>query len=201
MDQPTKQPQGNCVANLNYRRNANSKAPAMTGRVSTPEQPDVEFPFSLFQHRDEKGKPYWIGPVDMNRSMRQALNATALKGTHYISTRENGFKVFKELEDGTPNPAYAALTPEEQKHEDDKPAFWGTWTQGEHDKQLRIAMWERDPSRYGPWASGNTQYPLTKEEAAALRAGQPDAAMLNAPEPVPPARGARAKAAAGSRDR
>lgn len=202
MDQPAqpKQPQGNFVINLNFRRNGNAKAPPITGRISTPEDPETEFPFSAFRHTSEKG-PYWIGPVDMNRSVRQALNATALNGTNFVAIRENGFKIFKELHDGSPNPAYDALSPEQQKHEDSKPAYWASWTRTANDPQLRAAAWERDPTRYGPWASGNTQHPKTKEELAALEHGQPDAAVLNAPEPVQPARGARAKAAAGDRSR
>lgn len=182
MDKP-KQPQGNCVINLNFKRNTNPKAPAITGRISTPEDPETEFPFSAFEQTDKNGESYWIGPVDVNRSVRQALNATALRGTHFVAIRESSFKVFKELPDGSPNPAYSKLSPEQQEHEDSKPAYWGSWTRTANDPQLRISAWERDPTRYGPWASGNTQHPISKEEAAALKAGQPDAEFLNAPEP------------------
>ena len=76
MDQ-TEQPRGNFTLNLNFRRNGNAKAPPITGRISTPEDPETEFAFSAFRHENEKG-PYWIGPVDMNRSMRQALNAATV---------------------------------------------------------------------------------------------------------------------------
>lgn len=198
MDQPA-QPQGNFVLNLNFRRNGNDKAPPITGRISTPEDPETEYSFSAFRHDGEKGA-YWIGPVDMNRSMRQALNTQPARGEHFVAIRENGFKVFKELHDGKPNPEYARLSPEQQAHEDSKPAYWGTWTRTLDEPQLRAAAWERDPSRYGPWASGNTQHPMTKEQAAAMQAGRPDAAVLNAPEPVQQPR-ARAKATAGGRDR
>lgn len=182
MNQP-KQPQGNFVLNLNFKRNTNPKAPAITGRVSTPEDPETEFNYSAFQQVDKNGEIYWIGPVDMSRSVRQALNSTALRGTHFVSIRENGFKVFKELPDGTPNPAYAKLSPEQQEHADNLPAYWGSWTRTATDPQLRLAAWEREPTRYGPWASGNTQHPISKEQAAALKADQPDADFLNAPEP------------------
>lgn len=184
MDKPA-QPRGNFVINLNFRRTGNDKAPPITGRISTPDDPETEFSFSAFRHDGDKG-PYWIGPVDMNRSMRQALNAQPERGTHFVAIRENGFKVFRELHDGSPNPAYAALSAEQQAHEDLKPAYWATWTRTAEEPQLRAAAWERDPSRYGPWASGNTQYPLTKEQVAAMNMtqDQADAAQLNAAEPA-----------------
>jgi hypothetical protein len=194
---PTEQPQGNFVINLNFRRNGNAKAPPITGRISTPEEPEVEFNFSAFRHDSEKG-PYWIGSVDMNRTMRQALNATPVQGTNFVAIRENGFKVFKDHADGSRNPAYAALTPDQQKAEDAKPSYWATWTRTENEPQLRAAAWEREPTRYGPWASGNTQHPLTKEQLAELgyTPERAQAAVLNQPEAAQaPRRGTRAKAA------
>ena len=128
----------------------------------------------------------------------QALNTTPAQGTHFVAIRENGFKVFKELPDGSSNPAYAKLSEADRAKEDSKPAYWATWTRGETDPQLRASAWERDPSRYGPWASGNTQHPLTKEQAAAMHAGRADVAALNAPEPAmvpPPPPSRRGKAA------
>jgi hypothetical protein len=184
MDQPTKQPQGNFKINLNFRRNGNAKAPPITGTISTPEDPETEFSFSAFRHDGDKGA-YWIGPVDPNRSMRQALNTAPAQGTHFVAIRENGFRVFKELPDGSPNPAYATLSESDRAKEDSKPAYWATWTRGENDPQLRASAWERDPSRYGPWASGNTQHPLTKDQAAALNAPEP----TMAPPPPPSRRG------------
>jgi hypothetical protein len=127
----------------------------------------------------------------MNRSLRQALTSDqAPRGTHFVAIRENGFKVFKELDDGSPNPEYAALSAEQQQKEDSKPAFWATWTRTEAEPQLRVSAWERDPSRYGPWASGNVQHPLTKEQVAAMdtERGHPD--MVDQPAPAPrPAKG------------
>jgi len=41
---PPEQPRGNFVMNLNFKRDANPKAPAITGRVSTPEDPTVTEP-------------------------------------------------------------------------------------------------------------------------------------------------------------
>lgn len=167
MNQP-KQPTGNFKLNLNYRRKGNAKAPPITGTISTPEDPDVEYSFSAFRHQSEKGE-YFIGPVEMNRSVRQALSTDeAPRGSHFVAIRENGFKVFKELPDGAPNPAYDALTAEQQEKEDSKPSYWATWTRTDAEPQLRAAAWEREANRYGPWASGNTQYPLTKEQLAEL---------------------------------
>lgn len=185
MDQP-QQPQGNFVMNLNFRRSGSKNAPPITGRISAPEAPDTEFSFSAFEHIDKNGETYWIGPVDTNRSMRQALNTQPEQGTNFVAIRENGFKVFKDDHAGRPNPKYAALTPEQQKHEDSKPAFWATWTRTPNEPQLRASAWEREPSRYGPWASGNTQHPLTREQADALSRGEAPA-DLNQPEPEPTA--------------
>jgi hypothetical protein len=117
----------------------------------------------------------------MNRTMRQALNTAPAQGTNFVAIRENGFKIFKENSDGSPNPAYARLGKKQQAQEDAKPAYWGTWTRTPELPPLRAAAWERDASRYGPWASGNTQHPMTKEQAAAMQAGRP---ALNAPEPA-----------------
>ena len=170
-----KQPRGNFTMNLNFRGRGNDKAPPITGRISTPEDPATEFSFSAFRHESEKG-PYWIGPVDTVRSVRQALNRTAESGRDFIAIRENGFKVFKELADGSSNPAYQALTDEQRAKEDAKPAFWASWTRNpDKDPQLVAHAWEREPNRYGPWASGNTQHPLTKEQlAAALQGPEPE---------------------------
>ncbi len=187
----TEQPQGNFKMNLNFRRNGNDKAPPITGTISAPEQPDVAYAFSAFEQIDKSGEPYWIGPVDMNRSMRQALNTQPQRGEHFVAIRENGFKLFKTLRDGSPNPAYAELTEEEQAHEDSKPAFWASWTRSPDEPQIRASAWERDANRYGPWASGNTQYPMTKEEVAALKVGKPDAKTLNAAEYKPQPRRTR----------
>lgn len=187
MDQH-QQPQGNFVMNLNYRRKSSKDAPPITGRISAPEAPDMEFSFSAFAHTDEQGTAYWIGPVDMNRSIRQALNTQNEPGTHFIAIRENSFKVFPEFPDGKPNPAYAALSKDEQQKEDSKPSYWATWSRAKDQPQIRAAAWEREPTRYGPWASGNTQYPLTKEQADALKAGPAELQTPKEPEAPKPAR-------------
>jgi hypothetical protein len=187
MDKPA-QPQGNFVLNLNFRRNTNKDAPPITGRISTPEDREAEYSFSAFEHTDKNGENYWIGPVEMNRSMRQALNTPPAQGTNFVAIRENGFKIFKTLQDGqTPNPAYAKLSAEQQAHEDSKPAYWATWTRTPELPQLRAAAWERETGRYGPWASGNTQHPLTKEQAAAMDAdfANAEATMVNPPANAP----------------
>lgn len=185
------QPQGNFKMNLNFRRNGNQKAPPITGTISAPEDLEQAFAFSAFEHIDDKGEPYWIGPVDTNRSMRQALNTQPQRGENFVSIRENGFKVFKTLRDGSPNPDYAKLSEEEQAHEDSKPAFWASWTRSPDEPQVRASAWEREANRYGPWASGNTQYPMTKDEVAALEAGKADANTLNQPEYRPEPRRTR----------
>lgn len=154
------QPQGQFTINLNYRRNGNPKAPALSGRISAPETPDKVLSFEAFEHDGEKGK-YWIGTVDpRGASFRSALSNTAPeRGTHFVSIRENRFKIFREDANGNPNPAYFDLTPEEQKKNDALPSFWATWTRSPNEPEIRAAAWERKPTRYGPWASGNTQYP------------------------------------------
>jgi len=172
---PTEQPRGNFTMNFNRKHTTNPELPPVTGRVSTPEDPDTEYSYAAFKHIDAKGVPYWIGPVQMHHTVGSALDAKSERGTHFVAIRKNGFRIAKTLDDGSPNAAYAALSPAEQAHEDSKPAFWGSWTRTAGEPQLRMAAWDREPTRYGPWASGNTQYPISKEQAAA---------DLHAPEPV-----------------
>jgi hypothetical protein len=182
MDKP-ELPRGNFSMNLNFKRNGNAKAPPITGRISTPEAPETQYAYSAFKHLDDNGRPYWIGPVETSTSLRHALNTAPERGTNFVAIRENGFRVFKELDDGSPNPAYAKLADAEKQHEDSKPAFWATWTRTPNDPQLIASAWDRDANRYGPWASGNTQHPMTKEQVAAMgRIAETE--MLTSPEPV-----------------
>lgn len=170
MDQTAiNRPTGNFKMNLNFRRAKNSNAPAITGSISTPEHPDKMFDFSAFaQQETDKDtgevKTYYIGPVNNATTMREALSQTKENGTHFIAIRPNQFKVFATLEDGSPNPAYEALSEAEQQKEDIKPAWWGKWTRSAEQPVLDCSAWEREASRYGPWASGNTQHHMTKEQ-------------------------------------
>lgn len=190
MDQKT-EARGTFTMNLNFRRKTNERAPAITGRISAPETPDQEHSFSAFEQTDDKGQRYWIGPVEPTTSIRQALHAEAAQGTHFVAVRTNSFKVFKTLENGQTNPAYEALSAEEKAKEDLKPDFWATWTRDtKKDKPLRCAAWEREPNRYGPWASGHTQYPIPREQAERSNGTQmemlPDVSQT--PEPEAPRR-------------
>ncbi|MEQ1719236.1 MAG: hypothetical protein ABL907_25165 [Hyphomicrobium sp.] len=162
------QPRGNFTLNLNYRREANPKAPPITGRISAPEAPDVEYSFDAWKHDSDKG-PYWIGPVSPVRSMRQAMTTgKPADGTHFIAIRMNSFKVFATLDDNSPNPDYEALDAEQRALEDRKPAFWASWTRDPaKDAEVRASAWDRETGRYGPWASGNTQYPQKSADRAA----------------------------------
>ena len=177
----TNQPKGNFTLNLNFRRAVNADAPPLTGRISAPENPEQMFSFSAFRHDNVKGA-YWIGNVYANRSVRQALHAKDEQGQNVIAIRENGFKIFKELADGSPNPEYQALSAEDQAKEDAKPAFWGSWTRTPNDPVLIASAWEREPNRYGPWASGNTQVKRSKAELEAdLQAAESASELDDAP--------------------
>jgi hypothetical protein len=201
MNQP-KEPHGNFVMNRNYKHNSNPKAPSITGRISTPEDKDLEYHFAAFQKFDDDGKRYWIGPVDMTLSFRHALTSDRpARGTNFVAIRENGFKIFKERDDGSPNPAYQVLTAEQQAKEDSKPPFWATWTRTDAHPKLRAAGWDRT-SRYGKFVSGSVQHPLTKEQVEANKALYADADpefadMVDEPAPAP--RAARGKAASHER--
>lgn len=167
-------PVGNFVVNYNYDSRNNPRAPQFKGRVSAPEAPEVEFEFSAFRHLDDKNNPYWIGPVTTAKTLRQASYATSLRGHHFVTIRENGFKIFKENPDGTPNPAYEALSDEDKAKEDAKPSYWGSWTRNpDNDPVLKLAAWDRD----GQWTSGNSQHPISKEEAQRLKDGLPPMEM------------------------
>lgn len=186
MDQatPNTQAKGNFKMNMNYARSANDRAPAITGTISTPENPENLFNFSAFaeQEADKKTgeiKTYFIGPVSNASSMRQALAQKKEDGTHFITIRPNEFKVFATLEDGTPNPAYEALSDTQKEAEDAKPSWWGKWTRSKELPVLDASAWDRE-SRYGPWASGNTQHHISKEQ---LEGAEP--AYTQAPDKSP----------------
>lgn len=172
---PKNQPKGKFSMNINFRHRTNADAPAINGRISTPDEPEVLYAFEAFAN-ERDGKPYWIGPVNMHRSMRQALLAEETpRGHNFVTIRINEFKVFKELEDGkSPNPKYLELSDEERAKEDAKPAYWGSWTRNpETDQVLRTAAWEREPNRRGYWASGNTYVPMTRDQVAQM-ANEPE---------------------------
>lgn len=171
MDQKTtfEQTKGSFTMNLNFRRGKNNNGPAITGVLSTPENPDKKFEFSAFaQTETDKDtgevRTYYIGPVTNAASMREALAQEKKNGTHFIAIRPNQFKVFETLDDGTPNPAYLALSAEEKAKEDLKPAWWGKWTRTADLPVLDAAAWDREPNRYGPWASGHTQHHMSKDQ-------------------------------------
>jgi hypothetical protein len=67
--------------------------------------------------------------------------------------------VFKENEDGTLNPAYARLSPEQQAQEDAKPAYWGAWTRTPELPQLRLAAGNATPAVTAP---GHPATPSTR---------------------------------------
>jgi hypothetical protein len=179
MDQKTAidQPKGNFKMNLNFARTTNSRAPAITGSISAPENPDKMLDFSAFMQTEtdkETGevKTYYIGPVSYATTMREALGQKKEYGSHFIAIRPNQFKVFATFDDGRPNPAYEALSDENRRKEDAKPAWWAKWTRTSEQPVLDASAWDREPNRYGPWASGNTQHHLAKEQLQAAEHGQ-----------------------------
>jgi hypothetical protein len=167
------QPKGIIRINYNAKARTNPSAPFLVGKISTPEKPDALFPFALFHHTDDNGQPYFIGPVSPSLTLRGALAATAnsAPNAHFAVMRSNGFKVFAEMPDGKPNPAFTSLSADKQALENAKPAFWGSWARNGDDALLRFSAWDRGQGNYGLWASGNVQHPLTNEEAEALRKG------------------------------
>lgn len=175
------QPKGNWTLNLNFKRNSNPKAPAITGKISTPENPDKEYSYEAYKHFDKDGKPYFIGPVKSD-SLRGALAKTdgELTNENFVAIRFTD-KVFSELENGAPNPAYETLSAEDKEKEDAKPTFWCSWTRTEGQPQLNGSAWDRAPTRYGPWASGSIQHKLTKEQVQAAKAAEETHGMASEP--------------------
>lgn len=168
---PVNRPQGNFTMNINFKRGRNSDGPPITGRISTPEDPDKMYNFSAFAHEEAdkltgEMRTYYIGPVNMATNLREALAKTNERGTHFVAIRQNQFKVFATLEDGKPNPEFEALSTEDQEKEMAKPDWWAKWTRDVNAPVLDASAWERDANRYGPWASGNTQHHMTKEQIA-----------------------------------
>lgn len=178
---------------MNIRRDRGTNGPAITGRISVPEDPERMFEFSAFEQFDEKNRPYWIGPVNLGDTTRAALAHKPEQGTHFIAIRLNEFKVFptiidKDTPEGRPNPEYERLSAEQKELEGKKPTFWASWTRAKDSKQIHASAWDRH-GRYGPWASGNTQYRRTKAELLEMQTAaeamvDPQAQMaLEEPQP------------------
>ena len=108
---PVNRPQGNFTMNINFKRGRNSDGPPITGRISTPEDPDKMYNFSAFAHEEAdkltgEMRTYYIGPVNMATNLREALAKTNERGTNFVAIRLNQFKVFATLDDGKPNPEW-----------------------------------------------------------------------------------------------
>jgi hypothetical protein len=67
--------------------------------------------------------------------------------------------------------AFSQLSEAELADNAKKPSYWLKWQRDAGTKEVRGSLWDK-AGRYGPFLGGNTQYPLTREEAARLNGVQ-----------------------------
>lgn len=168
----------------------NDRQPLFRGTISAPESPDELYEFAVWDYVGRGGKPFLAGPVrplstragveDHLAAARMSAEDAAkidpakvnpetgeIEGNPYelnpntIIIRLNNAKVLKEH--------VATLDDQEVEANDKRPLYWLKWQRGAGEKEVRGSLWDR-AGRYGPFLDGNTQYPLTREEAQALAA-------------------------------
>ncbi|MFD0986151.1 hypothetical protein [Methyloligella solikamskensis] len=166
----------------------NDRQPLFRGTISSPEKPDEQFEFAVWDYVGKGDKPFLAGPVrplstragveDHLAAARMSKAEAAqvdpetgeIEGNPYelnpntIVIRLNKAKVLKS--------EAAELNAEQAEANDRRPLYWLKWQRGSGEKEVRGSLWDRS-GRYGPFLDGATQYPLSREEAQALAA--PDA--------------------------
>ncbi len=171
-------------------RKENDRQPLFRGTISSPENPDEQFEFAVWDYLGKGGKPFLAGPVrplstragveDHLAAARMSSEEAArvdpetgeIEGNPYelnpntIVIRLNNAKVLKA--------DAGDLAAKEAEANDRRPLYWLKWQRGPGEKEVRGSLWDRS-GRYGPFLDGTTQYPLSREEAQALAAPQTNA--------------------------
>lgn len=169
-------------------RATNAKLPLFRGTISAPEAPDQLFEYAVWDYTSKKdGSTFLAGRVrplsvratvedhllaaelSTEEAERHAAAAADLDGgklasPHSIFIRTNARKVLKS------DPRYAALPADERAANDARPLYWLKWQRDAGSPEVRGSLWDK-AGRYGPFLDGNTQYPLSREQADALKAG------------------------------
>ncbi|ODA66038.1 hypothetical protein A7A08_03052 [Methyloligella halotolerans] len=197
METPVQQPTGKVKANFvrilphdaRYQRMTpeerrdNDRQPLFRGTISSPEKPDEQFEFAVWDYIGRGDKPFLAGPVrplstragveDHLAAARMSDAEAArvdpetgeIEGNPYelnpntIVIRLNNAKTLK--------PEAGELDAPQAEANDRRPLYWLKWQRGSGEKEVRGSLWDR-AGRYGPFLDGTTQYPLSREEAQAL---------------------------------
>lgn len=194
-------PHDNRYANMSeLERARNNKRPLFRGIISSPEDPEQKFEYAVWDYVGKDGKPFLAGPVrplstrstvedhleraKLTDEQAQALNYDPETGVvrergqyelspHTIIIRENTKRI------GKYDPAFEGLSDAVAKENAKKPSYWLKWQREAGTREVRGSLWDKS-GRYGPFLGGNTQYPLTREEAQALHVEAAPAQSLEA---------------------
>ena len=184
-------------------RARNDRMPLFRGTISSPDEPDVLHEYAIWPYLGKEGKVFFAGPVRLlstRAGVEDHLEAAARMSAEdaakidpdkvdpesseiyenpyelnpgTIIMRVNNAKILKS------DPAFPALDEAAREINANRPLYWLKWQREAGAKEVRGSLWDRS-GRYGPFLSGNTQYPLTREEAQAL--SKPDQAASSSPK-------------------
>ncbi|CEJ88120.1 hypothetical protein HYPGJ_31608 [Hyphomicrobium sp. GJ21] len=174
MDQPVTpitQPRGDFI--VSPSRYPGKGRPNFTGSITMPGS-DTKMRASVWknEYRDDKTGElitYYSGQTaeysyndsieDQLEKIGSSANGKTLEEAN-LSVKANRFVIFKNN-----TKDYSV-----EKHGEGKPDFWGRWNPGHGDKLVAIGVWARKNKETGQLIlSGQTQYPLTKEEVEQMR--------------------------------
>ena len=183
-------------------RAANAKLPLFRGTISAPENPDDLFEYAVWDYPGKNGKPFLAGPVrplstratvqdHLVAAQLSAADAKAIDEAHDATTGElrDGFKplnphtIVLRLVNAKilkTDERFATLSTKESAENDARPLYWAKWQRDAGTPEVRASLWDK-AGRYGAFLDGRTQYPLTREQVAALDRNDEPAF---APEPV-----------------
>lgn len=173
-------------------RAANAKLPLFRGTISAPDNLDELFEYAVWDYPGKNGKAFLAGPVrplSTRATVQDHLAAAQLSETdakaiddahdattgevksgykplnpHTIVLRLNSAKVLKSDE------RFASLSTQEAVTNEARPLYWAKWQREAGAPEIRGSLWDK-AGRYGAFLDGRTQYPLTKEQVAALQHG------------------------------
>jgi hypothetical protein len=173
-------------------RTQNDRMPLFRGTISSPEEPDAMHEFAVWPYEGKEGKLFFAGPVRLLstragveehlEAARMSVEEAAKIDPDKVNPETGEIESYPyELNPGTiilrvnnakilmSDPAFIALDQAAADTNAKRPLYWLKWQRDAGEKEVRGSLWDRS-GRYGPFLSGNTQYPLSREEAQALSA-------------------------------
>lgn len=171
-----------------FERAKNDRLPLFSGVISSPEDPEQKFEYAVWEYASKDGVPFYAGsvrPLSTRATVEQHLELHKLPAevAQGLVDRETGEVRERGQYELTPNSiiiranakrlktsdtAYAGLSDAEREENEKRPSFWLKWQRAAGEKEVRGSLWDK-AGRYGPFLAGNTQYPLSRDEAMALR--------------------------------